>query len=111
MVSAPSAPPAIFAADCAQDGSGGVFRGLHLSQAQAIVRRQGGQDVVVCGEDVFANARLAHGIESAVGPCKPDGPHTSLAGALALPHFQQKAPPPEGHTFYETPLRKAVQKP
>ena len=63
---------------------------------------------MVCGPDTFANAREAYAIESAVGPCVPDGPHLDVAGALALPHFQQRAAPPQGHTFYETPVRKAV---
>jgi hypothetical protein len=65
---------------------------------------------VACGPDPFANAREAHTIESAVGPCIPDGPH-EVAGALALPHFQQRAPPPVGHSFYETPVRKAIPTP
>ena len=58
--------------------------------------------------DTFANAREARAIESAVGPCIPDGPHIDVAGALALPHFQQRVAPPEGHSFYETPIRKAI---
>jgi hypothetical protein len=101
----------IHEAICAQDGSGAVSAGAVLTEAEAVARRQMGQDVVVCGTDPFSNARLAHRIESAVGPCKPDGPHADVAGALALPHFQQKAPPPSGHTFYETPIRKAVTAP
>ena len=109
MTSAASSAPLIYEADCCQDGSGGVLRGAALTRGQAIARRQNGQDVVVCGQDTFANAKLAYAIEAAVGACKPDGPHTGGAGAQALPHFQQKNPPPGGHTFYETPLRKAVQ--
>jgi hypothetical protein len=73
-----------------------------------VTRRRGDLDVVICGPDTFANAKLALAIESAAGPCKPDGPHLDTAGALALPHFQQIKPPPDGHTFYETPIRKAV---
>ena len=96
---------------CARDGSGGVSKGAVLTDAQAVARRQRGEDVVVCGSDPFVNARKAHAIESAVGPCKPDGPHADVAGALALPHFQQKMPPPLGHSFYETPIRKAVSTP
>jgi hypothetical protein len=57
---------------------------------------------------LFANAREAFAIESTVGRCIPDGPHLDAAGALALPHFQQRVPPPQGHTFYETPVRKAI---
>jgi hypothetical protein len=99
--------PAIYEAACASDGTGSVVRGAALTRAQAIARRRSGLDVVVCGEDTFANAALAHAIESAVARCKPDGPH-DVAGSLALPHFQPKKRPPSGHTFYETPVRKAV---
>src|ERR1700693_2120956 len=101
---------AICEADCSRDGSGGVLCGGSLDQSQAIARRKEGLDVVVCGEDTFANAHVAYAIEKAVGPCRPDGPHTDVAGANALPHFQQKIVPPEGHTFYETPVRKAMAK-
>jgi hypothetical protein len=82
-----------------------------LTQAQAVGRRRLGEDVVVCGPDPFANARLARTIESTVGPCKPDGLHADVAGAMALPHFQQKSGAPGGHTFYEVPTRKAVSTP
>jgi hypothetical protein len=111
MASAPSVPLTIHEAVCARDGTGGVFRGQALTRAQAVARRRREDDVVVCGPDPFANAREAHVIETAVGPCKPDGPHADVAGVKALPHFQQKAPPPEGHTFYEVPTRKAVPTP
>ncbi len=102
------APPVIHEAACARDGSGGVRRGRVLTRAEAISYRRGGRDVVVCGPDTFANAREARTIESAVGPCIPDGPHLDVAGVLALPHYQQRVAPPEGHTFYETPIRKAI---
>lgn len=108
MTSSPATAPSIHEAFCARDGSGGVRRGRILTRTEAISRRQGGGDVVICGPDTFANSREAFAIESAVGPCIPDGPHLDAAGALALPHFQQRRPPPEGHTFYETPLRKAI---
>ena len=104
-----SPTPSIHEALCFRDGSGGVSRGAGLTLAEAIIRRQNGNDVVVCGDDPFANARQAFAIESSVGPCKPDGPHADVAGVKALPHFQQKAPPPIGHTFYETPVRKAIR--
>ena len=107
-MSTASTGPTTHEAICARDGTGGVARGKILSRAEAIARRQKGDDVVVCGPDTFDNAKEAYAIESAVGPCKPDGPHVDVAGAKALPHFQQKAPPPAGHTFYETPIRKAV---
>src|SRR5438046_151739 len=108
MTPSPASKPNIHEAFCSQDGSGGVRRGRVLTRAEAIRHRQGDGDVVVCGPDTFATAHEAHAIESTVGPCIPDGPHLDAAGTLALPHFQQRLPPPEGHTFYETPLRKAI---
>jgi hypothetical protein len=111
MTSPPSTPLTIHEGACATDGSGGVRRGSPLTRAEAVARRRVGGDVVVCGPDTFANAREAYAIESAVGSCIPDGPHTNVAGAMALPHFQQRVPPPEGHTFYETPVRKAIPNP
>jgi len=66
--------------------------------------------VVVCGEDVAANRRLAGLVEAAVGTCLRSDPHRR-AGPLALPHFQQDQPPPDGHTFYETANRKARKRP
>src|SRR5437588_3051031 len=111
MPPATATPPTVHEASCARDGSGGVSKGAVLMDAQAVARRQRGADVVACGSDPFANARKAYAIKSAVGPCKPGGPHADVAGALALPHFQQKAPPPLGHSAYETPVRKAVSTP
>lgn len=111
MTLVPPTPPAAHEAACIQDGSGAVIRGKLLTRAEAIARRRQADDVVVCGPDTFANAGEARAIESAVGPCKPDGPHADVAGTMALPHFQQKTPPPGGHTFYETPIRKAGTKP
>lgn len=103
-----SSPPNIHSASCIRDGTGGVRKGELLTEDTAVAHRRAGQDVVVCGDDTFANAIQAHTIESAVGPCKPDGPHADVAGIQALPHFQQKMQPPTGHTFYETPRRKAT---
>jgi hypothetical protein len=108
MTPSAAANPSIHEAFCSRDGSGDVRRGAVHTRAEAIRRRQAGGDIVVCGPDVFANAREARAIESAVGPCIPDGPHLDTAGALALPHEQQRVPPPEGHTFYETHVRKAI---
>ena len=108
MTPSPSDPPSVHEAACARDGTGAVRRGRVLTRAEAISHRQNGGDVVVCGPDTFANYREARAIESAVGPCIPDGPHLDVAGTLALPHFQQRAAPPAGHSFYETHIRKAV---
>src|SRR5437868_2595438 len=99
MTPTPPAPPTIHEAICVTDGSGGVRRGRGLTRAEAIRHRRRGEDVVVCGPNPFANAAEAHAIESAVGPCVPDGPHHDTAGPLSLPHFQQRAAPPAGHTF------------
>src|SRR5947209_1306398 len=105
MSAPPSASPTIHEAACATDGSGGVWRGAPLTRAQAIAHRRSGRDVVVCGPDTRANALEAQAIETAVGPCVSHPPH-DVAGALALPHFQQRLAPPAGHAFYETLIRK-----
>jgi hypothetical protein len=49
----------------------------------------------------------AEAVERAVGPCYHDGPHAA-GGLQALPHWQQRSPPPQGHSFYETHMRKAI---
>jgi hypothetical protein len=88
-------------------GPGGfVEYGAEIDVAAAVARRRADLDVVVRGDDVNANRRLAAAIESAVGPCKRSEPHR-LAGPHALPHYQPDPRPPAGHTFYETPRRKA----
>jgi hypothetical protein len=102
----PSPPPTIHEADRASGPSGAVLSGAAIDFPTAVARRQAGLDVVVCGGDVAANRRLAGVIEAAVGACQRSDPHRR-AGPLALPHFQQDLPPPEGHTFYETANRKA----
>ena len=104
----PPVPPEIYEATRATDGSGAVDRGGLLTRAQAEARRHTGLDVVVCGPDMFANCKLAEEIERAVTPsggrCIYHPPHL---GPQSLPHFQQDAPPPEGHSFHETPARQA----
>lgn len=106
----PSAPPTIHEAERASGPSGAVLFEAIIDFDAAVSRRQLGLDVVVCGKDVAANRRLAGTIEAAVGVCQRSDPHRR-AGPLALPHFQQETPPPEGHTFYETEKRKARRKP
>lgn len=109
---APAAPPAtIHEAALAGGPSGAVIRGAEIDPATAIARRRAGQDVVICGDDTAVNRGLAQAIETAVGPWLRQVPHTRTAGPLALPHFQQKTPPPEGHCFYETDRRKARKNP
>jgi hypothetical protein len=65
--------------------------------------------VVVCGDDVDANRRLAERIEYTVGPRERGEPH-SRTGPRALPHYQPDPRPPQGHTFYESARRKARKK-
>jgi hypothetical protein len=101
------ASPVIYEATRATDESDAVIRGAELTQAQAMARRQAGNDIVVCGPDTPQNDRLAHDIEDAAaagGSIIYHGPH---GGPLSLPHWQQKVPPPGGHSFHETHVRKA----
>ncbi len=98
-------PPRIFKAVF---GTGGdVIRGSEITEAEAIVERKAGRDVVVCGTDLPGNRDLAEHIEStANGNCKGCPPHAAM-GPGALPHFQPDPRPPEGHSFYETTTRKS----
>jgi hypothetical protein len=106
---ATTSPPTIHEAERASGGGGAILYGPEIELDAAVARRQAGEDVVVRGDDVKANRRLAGAIESAVGPCFRSDPHRQ-AGPLALPHFQQDQAPPGGHTFYETDKRKARKK-
>jgi len=106
----PPPPPTIHEAELASGRSGGVEYGGEIDVAAAVARRQAGGNVVVRGENVQANRRIAEQIETAVGPCKRSEPHR-LAGPHTLPHYQPHPRPPAGHTFYETPRRKARKKP
>jgi 16S rRNA G1207 methylase RsmC len=108
--SGPAAPappaPTIHEAQLESGSSGAVLRGAEIELAQAVARRQAGQDVVVCGDDTDANRRLAYQVEAAVGPAsKPQHPHRR-AGPKSLPHFHQRNRKPDGHTFYETDKKK-----
>lgn len=102
----PPPPPEIFEAGLGAQGA--VVKGPAITQAQAEARRKAGLDVVVCGPDLAANRRLAGLIEgNANGRARRCPPHAS-SGPNALPHYQPDPRPPDGHTFYETPRRKAV---
>jgi hypothetical protein len=87
---------------------GAVHRsGNPIEEAEAITLRQNGQDVVVCGNDLGVNRRMAGSIEArANGRTVRHPPHIS-AGEHALPHFQPAIRPPQGHTYYETGRRRA----
>jgi hypothetical protein len=104
----PAESPRIFEATLEPGPSGFVLRGSEITREHAIARRIAGGDVVVCGDEIKANARLAREIETAVGPCRQEPPHKE-SGPHALPHFQPNPRPPDGHTFYETenPQRKS----
>jgi hypothetical protein len=103
------AAPTIHEAEPASGPSGAVEYGPEIDLAAAVARRRAGKDVVIRGKDLRSNRSLARAIESAVGPCVRAEPHED-AGPQALPHFQPDPRPPLGHTFYETPNRKARRK-
>jgi hypothetical protein len=101
----PPVEPQIFAASLGPNGA--VIKGAAITQAEAVVLRKKGDNVVVCGPNLAANKSLAKTIEAnANGRWIPHRPHAS-AGRNALPHVQPDPGPPGGHTFYETPNRKA----
>jgi hypothetical protein len=102
-------PPCIYEASLDSGPSGWIIRGAEIDLTAAIARRKAGDDVVVSGDVLRANRKLAWTIEAAVGkPTRPQEPHGS-AGPHALPHFHQESREPGGHTFYETdnPQRKS----
>lgn len=104
------ASPTIHEAELEPGPSGRVLQGAEIDFDAAAARRRTARNVVVCGEDVDANRRLASQIEGAVGPCQRADPHHRHAGPYALPHYQQarrNPSGPAGHTFYETTRRKA----
>ncbi len=104
---APPPVPTIHEADLASGPSGAVLRGAEIDRATAVARRQLGGHVVVCGPDIRDTRALAQQVEASVGPYKRGVPHTRYAGPEALPHFQQTDDTHSGHTFYETPNRRA----
>lgn len=108
--SSPPPPPSIHEAELASGPSGAVEYGAEIDFGAAVARRRTGGNVVIRGDDVDANRRLAGQIEAAVGPCRRGDPHRS-AGPHALPHYQPHRRPPDGHTFYETSRRKARKAP
>ncbi|MBI3462791.1 MAG: hypothetical protein HY000_06990 [Planctomycetes bacterium] len=89
-------------------GTGGdVIRGVKITEAEAVLERQAGREVVVCGDKLMDNRDVAERIERTANVnCKPCPVHFA-AGPGALPHFQPDPRPPDGHCFYETVNRKA----
>lgn len=107
--SPPAEPPEYRIHEASLGPHGAVVKGKEISQAEAEVMRKAGQDVVVCGPELATNRRVATEIEkNANGAYKRCPPHPA-AGPHALPHCQPDPRPPAGHTFYETPNRKAVK--
>jgi hypothetical protein len=102
--------PTIHEAELASGASGGVYRGAEIDLATAVARRQNGENVLVCGDDLKANRRLAEQVEAVVGPYVRSAPHKRYADPRALPHFQQQNAEHEGHTFYETAQQKAIRR-
>ena len=87
-----------------------VYRGPTCSKAQAVAYRTAGNDIVVCDGSTAENRKLTKEIEEAVvdvGNAKEDPAHVIAAGPDALPHFQPKVRPPDGHSFFETSTQKA----
>lgn len=110
---APTAPApsvTIYEAELASGVSGGVLRGKEIDLDAAVSRRQAGDNVVVCGDDLKANRKQAEQIEAAVGPFVRSAPHKHSAGPRALPHFQQQDINHDGHTFYETPKLRSIRR-
>jgi hypothetical protein len=108
MVDDPMLAAILREASLASGPSGFVDAGATLTFDEAVKRRAAGLDVVVCGDDLAENRRLAASLEAAVGQApRPQPPHKSSAGPRALPHFHQRSRVPPGHTFYETPNLRA----
>ena len=104
----PSPPTICFASAIGPNGA--VYRGAGCSKAQAVAYRTAGNDIVVCDGPTAENRKLAKEIEEAVvgvGNAKEDPAHVITAGPDALPHFQPKVRPPDGHGFFETNTQKA----
>ena len=111
---AAAVPPVttVHVAELVPGPSGAVEYGMEIDEATAVARRRNGEDIVVRGDDTNANRARTYKIEAQVGPpSKPQPPHTSRAGQMALPHFHQKSRSLRGHAFYETDRRKARKKP
>ena len=89
---------------------GRVVRGVEITEAEAVIERQAGRDVVICEGGFKANRGMARRIESQAGPYKEEPEHKYL-GPYALPHFQPNPRPPEGHSFFETAKVKAAKNP
>ena len=101
----PPNPPVLY--EASTGAAEAVLRGRLIDFEEAVERRRAGLDVVVCGNNLSLNRAMASSIELAAnGAYLRHTPH-ARAGPNALPHVQPVSRPPEGHTFYETPHRRA----
>jgi len=100
----PIPPPTPFGVYEASLGGpdGTVLRGTSLSDADAVARLQRGDDVVVCGDDGWANRVKAEQLgNTAFGACDWDKAHDDKGRWRALPHFHPSSGTPRVHIFYE----------
>ena len=96
----------IYEAERIPGPDGAVERGdAPIAEDEAIVRRKGGQDIVVCSGERRPNRNKARELtEAAFGDFEEDAPHQ---GRMALPHFHPGTRTPEVHAFFEAPPRHA----
>src|SRR5437588_8021878 len=80
---APQSTPTIHEAELASGPSGVVRWGAEINLAAAVVCRRMGLNVVVRGDDLRANRRLAEEIERSVGTYRRQEPHRRRAGPWA----------------------------
>ena len=111
MATAPEpAEVVIYEAERIPGPDGAVQRGdTAITDEAAVARLQGGEDIVVCGEERRANRNKARELtEAAFGGFEEDEPHQ---GRMALPHFHPPArDPDETHAFFEAPPKHARKK-
>jgi hypothetical protein len=106
----PPATPVICAAS-ATGPNGAVYRGPVCTVNQAVALRKAGKDIVVCDGTFNDNRDLARHIEEGAAGSRnvmEHPAHKKTAGPDALPHFQPKNRPPEGHSFFETRSERAI---
>jgi hypothetical protein len=91
----PASQSKVFAASLDAGKTGVVYRlPQELTIAKAVIERQAGRDIVVCGPDLQSNRQTAQQIEESVGRWVRGLPHAS-AGPAALPHYQPATPTAE----------------
>jgi len=110
MNPAPAIPVAVYQAETLPRPDGTVeWWEPSIDDADAVVRLQSGEDIVVRGLDRRANRNKARELmEAAYSGFEEDKPHQ---GRMALPHFHPPDHSPEGiHAFFEAPPRHAKKR-